>query len=667
MTYCRAGSVHRLEKLLLTRSAVTSGRISLSNELFGCCLALLLLCTYSWGACSFYNDEYQGYCWTGGCNPNYPSCVTGGTNGKPYPCRYDGEYWRGEIYGKCAQYGAQQWTFEYITGYCCSSQAEADSAYCALNPTAEGCVEEDVPPSCQADYQQCVGLGGVWRKGASTSTECASECDLCNSAAQIKVLNSWSKVCCAQGKAPPDSAQRCIPPRGGSGGGMEASQFVNNDGNISCGSLTTSDGEIIQENAALYKRFCMDHDEYEEQVDTNDVGGSSSSGGGEGVSSSQDEPTSFGTELEALGGLYGVLDTIRDTLAKRLTPATEEIRDCLYNFKLCTALEPLQIDWTGMPQDTSLFQVDTAILKYIKPMMDSSVKLDSAQLKVLKQLDSLYKRGLVNDTDMIQAVNAIKGDINDVESAVKGVRHGIDSLIDSMTTYMDKVGQGLAAVGDSVGALRGVVEGLFDTTGFGSAFAGASGSVDTAWGAYSDTMSGRYGKLITKASGGAWGDSASLETVFAPNRADSVCNNDSCLDREADSSLSYQRDSAEAMLQRAKDSLVADTGLLAAYYDTLSREMRIFNFDSVILAPLREVVPSQNNCPEDCFTFSIDGGGNGYQSFWMSQVGTVSWPLCERVSGLDVDIFMILRVLGRLLTALTCVYIGLWFIANRKI
>ena len=236
-----------------------------------------------------------------------------------------------------------------------------------------------------------------------------------------------------------------------------------------------------------------------------------------------------------------------------------------------------------------------------------------------------------------------------------------------MTTYLDKVGQGLGAVGDSVGALRGVVEGLFDTTGFGDAFGGAGGSVDTAWGAYSDTMSGRYGKLITRASGGAWGDSASLETVYGPNRADSVCNDDSCLDRESDSSLSYQRDSAVAMLQRARDSLVADTGMLSAYYDTLSREMQIFNFDSVILAPLREVIPSQNNCPEDCFTFSIDGGGNGYQSIWMSQVGTVSWPLCERVPGLDIDIFMVLRVLGRLLTALTCVYIGLWFIANRKI
>lgn len=649
-------------------------------------LALLLLCAHSWGACTTQNIT-AGYSSFGPGSYSVNSslnCVSGSVECGSYDCKVwanwsspasfsytasctgsGGSYLAScnNVQGNCYYMGENVANLS-ATALLCDTQAEADSAYCALNPTAEGCVEEDVPPSCQADYQQCVGLGGVWQKISSSNTECVSLCNTCESSAGVNFRNTQIDICCQQGLAPPDSAVQCsFPAERGPGMTWSTRLTKAYDEGYSCGQLSTASGEAIQENQALFKRFCLDGDRYEEQSDTNDVGGGSSSSGGEGMSSSEDIGHSFGTELEALGGLYGVLDTIRDTLTKRLTPATEDIRDCLYNFKLCTALEPLQIDWTGMPQDTSMLQIDTAILKHIKPMMDSSVKLDSAQLKVLKQLDSLYKRGLVNDTDMVQAVNAIKGDIDDVESAVKGVKHGIDSLIDSMTTYMDKVGQGLAAVGDSVGALRGVVEGLFDTTGIGAAMSAAGSSVDTAgWGAFSDTLSGRYGKLITKASGGAWGDSASLETVFGPTSADSVCNDDSCLDAEADSALRYQQDSAVAMLQRARDSLVADTDMLAAYYDTLSREMQIFNFDSLLLAPLREAIPTQNNCPEDCFkgSFKLELIGNAMIPY--------DYKLCERWSFLGgVDVFVIIRVILRLITALSCVFIGIWYITGRKI
>lgn len=467
-------------------------------------LALLLLCAQSWGAChdagtGVYNGSGNGMsAWLENCGGDPSSCCVYGYNGYSYGtlCSVGSRWQNSSIRCDLSQDGGRfSVSFSCIW---CDTRAEADSVKCVQNPTAEGCVEEDVPSACEADYQQCVGLGGVWKKVASTSTQCASTCNLCNSSAETKVKNRLNQVCCQQGKAPPDSNTRCIPPTIGSNWGMAGSNFVGDDGSVQCGSLTTSDGEIIQENADLYKKFCLDGDQYEEQADSNQFGSSSSA---ESSSSSEEPKSSWQTELEGLEGLYGVLDTIRDTLSRRLTPATEEIRDCLYNFKLCVALEPLQIDWTGMPRDTSMLQIDTAILKHVKPMMDSSVKLDSAQLKVLKQLDSLYKRGLVNDTDIVQAVNAIEGDINDVETAVKGVKHGIDSLIDSMTTYMDKVGQGLSAVGDSVGALRGVVEGLFDTTGIGAAMSAAGSSVDTAgWGAFSDTLSGRYGKLITKAS-----------------------------------------------------------------------------------------------------------------------------------------------------------------------
>lgn len=631
-------------------------------------LALLLLCTHSWGACSWRSTNVVAEYWDYGANER--TCSVSYNNIQGFvtctSCSIQGQYSTascpGPIGSGCASYRC---AVRCTSCLGCDTQAEADSAYCALNPTAEGCVEEDVPPSCQADYQQCVGLGGVWQKVASNSTQCASTCNLCGSAGQTRVLNSYNKICCQKDKAPPDSAQRCTPPVIGSGWGMESSVFQSDDGLIDCGSITTADGEIIQENAARYKRFCMDHDEYEEQVDTNDVGGSSSSGGG-GNSSSEDIGHSFGTELEALGGLYGVLDTIRDTLTKRLTPATEEIRDCLYNFKLCTALEPLQIDWTGMPQDTSMLQIDTAILKHIKPMMDSSVKLDSAQLKVLKQLDSLYKRGLVNDTDIVQAVNAIKGDINDVESSVKGVRHGIDSLIDSMRKYLDRSNQlmdtiagiaagGFGALGDSIGYLRGDLEGYM-----------TAGSLE------GDTGSNVYDGVGVDTGGYGW--LSDIDRHLGQSMSDSafagVFPIDSSMSSSSSQDTSYfvpNEDSLYAVLRADVDSsrsALADT--FESAFDTLSKEFLLINFDSLILEPLGARVPNTNTCPDHCFTFTIDGGSAQGQS-WLGDVGTLDFGLCRPLPGLNINVFLLLRIIARILVAISCVYIGLWFIGGRKI
>lgn len=616
-------------------------------------LALLLFCTHSWCACTTTAP------YTSGCS--YLEAW-----GAPRGCNY--EQW-GRCPPACAQVTAGVSGTSVLVGpivgqnsdpcrcnasalISCSTQAEADSAYCAQNPTAEGCVEEDVPSACEADYQQCVSLGGVWQKVASTSTQCASTCDLCNSSAETKVKNRLNQVCCQQGKAPPDSNSRCIPPTIGSNWGMAGSSFVNNDGNVQCGSLTTSDGEIIQENADLYKKFCIDGDQYEEQADSNEYSGSSSA---ESSSSSEQPKSSFQTELEGLEGLYGVLDTIRDTLVKRLTPATEEIKNCLYNWQTCTGMtNEVKIDASDFPVDSTYLRIDTTLKRLIRPLMDSTIKIDSAQLKVLKQLDSLYKRGLVNDTDIVQAVNAIKGDINDVEDAVKGVKHGIDSLIDSMTTYMDKVGQGIGAVGDSVGALRGDFNGFLE----------GEGTVpgDTTWDGYSDVYeegSDSVGNSYLRGLGGQL-DSALNDTAFdrifapgggSPGPADSArLPTVDSMQRVLDSSVVAQRSELEDTLHAA--------------FDTLKDEFMLLDYDSLILAPLGVRVPNTNTCPEHCFTFDISGENSNQN--WLGGLGTLDFGFCRNLPGLGFDVFFLIRIIGRLFTAMFCIYIGLWFIAGRK-
>ena len=643
-------------------------------------LALLLFSVHASASCvdlgyqaciNTYSEASTERCFSGSTLPNCGgtndgTCLTSGSlngvclcssfpsgNGCPSVMQYwgsglsGGGYYTGNVVGtsQCGtSYGCTPTRRSCDYTIKCSTQAEADSVAASFGP------EKAVPPSCQADYQQCVSLGGVWRKVASTSTECSSECNLCNSAAQTKVLNTWNKVCCQQGMAPPDSAQRCIPPRGGSGGGMQSSQFVNNDGNISCGALSTSEGEIIQENAALYKRFCVDHDEYEEQSDTNDVGGSSSSG--EGSSSSEGMSSSFETDL---GGLYGVLDTIRDTLVKRLTPATEEIRDCLYNFKLCTALDSLKIDWSNMPQDTSLFRVDTAILKYITPMMDSSVKLDSAQLKVLKQLDSLYKLGLLNDSNVVTAVRGVRGEIENMDSSVvrsvRGVEDGIDSLVDSMTLYLGKMP---SSVVSSVDSAIGEGYGGVDTSGVEFGWLGAGDSL-----ADSITGGSGYGGLDFAA------DSLlrdSLEGLGYVCTDSNCCIGSECIEFDSDASI---QDSISRQIARYGDSLRAKNesfyhdsvdNLFLQVKDSLYRFNPLGIFDSTLMSTLGASVPNSNTCPDHCSTFAVD-----VPFFFGTQHLVIDWGLCMgRAVLANGNVLSFLRFIIRIIVAVTCITAVMW-------
>jgi len=511
-------------------------------------------------------------------------------------------------------------------------------------------------------------MNGVWRKIGVNAGQCQSYCDLCGSKGQTTVANAFVKKCCAVYKAPPDSVRYCYEPLE-KGPGMTESIFVDNSNSYSCGALTTSDGEPIEENQALYKRFCLDGDRYEEQVDTNDVGGSSSSG--EGSSSSGGISSSFETELDALGGLYGVMDTIRDTLVKRLTPATEEIRDCLYNFKLCTALEPLQIDWTNMPRDTSIFNVDTAILKHIRPMMDSSVKLDSAQLKVLKQLDSLYKKGLVNDSQLRILVNDINGNVGDVESAVRGVKHGIDSLIDSMTTYMDKVGQGIGAVGDSIGAIKGILEGEYDGNGMYYDSAGRLGDSIRHWISTGDS---KYDSAFS-ATEGSWGVD-NIDSSWDSSYAYGMCHGDDCppctdtdcLGKITPGILRY----GDSVAHELGDSLVKNVreqeDSLPSQWDSAFvklREVSFFGtFDSTFLANVGAMIPNTNTCPEDCFRQTVSGT-YAYVAYNM----TLDWNLCRPISAgalNGLNAFDILKLLARVITIITCLSILMWEISSRR-
>ena len=649
--------------------------------------SLSVLSSLSWGACS-YCQENTGPCPHGKYQyvlvPSTFLCGEENCSGHSCPATYveNGHYYSNVsehascnssgFTWDCSDHYSGRW-YQVVCNYQteCTSQAEADSVYCASNPTAEGCVEEDVPSSCEDDYNTCIGVGGQWKKISSTPTECASTCNTCGSA-DVSFRNRAADICCHRRKAPPDSAVQCsMPVNSGTGMTWSTRWTASHDEAYSCGDLSTADGEGISENIALYKRFCEDGDRYAEQppcivgVDCDSLAAISSS--------SQEQPnSSFSSELEGLGALYGVLDTIRDTLVNRLTPATEQILTCLQSPGLCPALQQggdtVIVNVNG---DSSILKVDTTLRKLIAPLIDSSLKIDSAQFKTLKSLDSLYKRGLVNDSDIVTAVRAVRGEIENMDSsvvrAVRGVEHGVDSLIDSMRKYVNRsneiadsiagiVAGGFGALGDSIGYLRGDLEGYM-----------TAGSLD------GDTGSNVYDGVGVDTGGYGWlsdidrhlGESMSDSAFGGVFPADSSGMDSSMTD------TSFFVPNEDSLYQVLRDDVDSTRSVLAdtfeSAFDTLSKEYLIINFDSLILEPLGARVPNTNTCPEQCFSFTIDGSGANQYNAWLSSTGTLDFGLCRNLPGLNINVFLLLRLIARILVAVSCIYIALWFIGGRKI
>lgn len=617
-------------------------------------LALLLLCTHSWGAC-----VTMGYALTNQSNGCTRSTPLSGCNveqcdnlvGRACQNVSGGAYKYGyftQVEDGFCQYGSTYCNMQSIV---CQTEAERDSVNCVLNPTAEGCVEEDVPSSCEQDYYDCMRLKGQWKKISSTATSCASECNTCGSA-EVAFRNNQINVCCQKGLAPPDSAVQCyMPVNSGSGMTWSVRADKHNEEAYSCGELSTADGEAIQENQERFYRFCEQGERYEEQPDTNVApgGGSSSSGGGE---SSESGSHSWANEIEALGGLYGVLDTIRDTLVKRLTPATETIRDCLLNWQTCIGMTPGgDTVIVNVNRDSSILKVDTTLRKLLAPLIDSSLKIDSAQFKTLRQLDSLYKRGLVNDTDIVQAVNAMKGDIDGVDSAVKGVEDGIDSLIDSMTLYMGRMPSSIVSSADSA---IGEGYGGVDTSGVEFGWLGDGDSL-------ADSIVGGsgYGGLNFAA------DSLlrdSLEGLGYVCTDSNCCVGSECIEFDSEASI---QDSLLRQIGRYSDSVHAQNesfykdsvkDMFQEVKDSLMRFNPLGIFDSTLMSTLGASVPNSNTCPDHCSTFAVD-----VPFLFGTQHIVIDWGLCMgRTALANGNVLSFLRFIIRIIVAVTCITAVMW-------
>lgn len=136
-------------------------------------LALLFFCAHSWGACesgnfsagSFYQCSYTHT----NCTGTTVFCNTGGSAIDCEGTKQVGNYYYSGLQpvanGNCSSNYARtclgSWGYSCRSAYCnatirCTTQAEADSAYCALNPQDPSCVPAEQDTSifvCNESYE----------------------------------------------------------------------------------------------------------------------------------------------------------------------------------------------------------------------------------------------------------------------------------------------------------------------------------------------------------------------------------------------------------------------------------------------------------------------------------------------------------------------------------
>lgn len=387
--------------------------------------------------------------------------------------------------------------------------------------------------------------------------------------------------------------------------------------------------------------------------------------------------------------LSGVIKELQD-----IEDIAGEIRD--YSI---TSLRNDTVTWTkfdalGNVVDTSIHVMNDTTRKWLNAIADSlGVGTDS----LIAHLDSIIKT--IPDSVMDSIVKYQKYATDNFDSIIYGTGKGfslVDSLIDSsvkyfqesnriwnnyIDTYADSMGSlhstldglpyriseqiGLElGYGDTASStlrgdlngIRGAIDGLGDGIG-----AGVAAGLDSAWGEGTALEGSGYGGYGSDSSGysgvleGAAGEGAgSADTSYAIEG--DTCTTVDCIAAKVN---------VDSMGQAFSDSLASDYARISdsagTWFDSIRQNLKFVDFDSVLLEPLKNVVPNLNACPEECFKGRIT-------TIRGMQATEFDLGVCKNftIGGVNINALLFVRLLLRILTAVCCIYIGLWYIAGRK-
>ena len=404
---------------------------------------LLLFLFSSWGWC---NDGYcsgsQGYI----CSSVLGAACSGGCGihvcsdpNSSFPC-FNESFYIGRTYTNVDQNGQKSFCIVIdarqrdmycsnivVSVQCCSDQCAQQQRLCELkgwNFNSQTCeCEEPCDQSlCDNYHSQCDRMQGDFTgsvRRINGQCCCSANCNICSKSSLNKAYEQKKQQCCEQDLAPPTDVRRCAQlPESGCGmsvpvlSGQEGNEWACRDPNLSDEALDSFVNECYGSSSSV----------------SSSSGGTSSGGDSSGGDSSGNDSSNSNNPYPEGCDECPWLDSILDTLVAQ-KGIISDIYNCLYLPGLCS-MEGNQIS------------IDTTIMKYIRPLMDSSLKFDSSQLQVLKRLDSTMLKLLALDS------GRSSGSDTNVKRAIDGGFSILDSTTDALN---DSTRKWLRRIADSLG------------------------------------------------------------------------------------------------------------------------------------------------------------------------------------------------------------------------
>lgn len=343
----------------------------------------------------------------------------------------------------------------------CSTQAEADSARCAIDPQAEGCAVE-VDTTLWACSDNASGNGAIYRLQCKAT---GGQVTSCGGKTDVNINTDGEKV--------RDLVGTCAQNGYASGiiGGDSDSTQTPNSANADCfasfggdcymrdkasGNTFTCacDGScnIALQNLMAGNADCTNpYEQPSEDGDSISFPFSSSYEPPPTSSASPESAPSYGNELDALGGLYGVLDTIRDTLSRAVAPTLRNIQANTQG-----ANEYLQQiaakEWSvNVNVDAPDVHVtNNTDVSGIQLRQDRQYASDTAfQSRVLGALGALSDTAEVgNPNDTAGSGAALQSRLNQIDSAVGA--YDVPDMSDSIAPTLQAVRGDVIAMRDSI-------------------------------------------------------------------------------------------------------------------------------------------------------------------------------------------------------------------------
>lgn len=601
---------------------------------------------------------------------------------------------------------------------------EQDCVESGLEWVDDACVD---PTNCAPYREECESVGGKFTGHPvpveRSPTGCLSFCSMCNSSAQNLYRRAISKSCCDMGQVPPENVTRCLDNALAGDPEMSFSTFdCDNRGNDDC-----SCDYLSNENSSRYKSACIDNDF--EEPNGSEGSSSSGEGEGDSTGTEPPLGPDYypildtirDTLIDIKRSAKEIADCLRygtckglernDTTIVNVDGGSDSAFIKKTNVKLDSIYNIIAEGDTDIVK--GLVALDSDLVKAIRqnpPLSDSSYIISTGDSisalndttrkwmmriadslgvgtdSLVAHLDSIVKH--LPDTLIDSILKYQKYATDNYDSILYGAGKGfslIDSLIDSTIKYLsqgtftldstiDALGGKYEGVGDSIGAIGARLDSMYNGNG-----KDVSGVVDTTYNGIAGTsgFGGIYGDTV--GNGTLEGIAAAAQSAYDDPSIDSLFPSVSGGDGDSSGDSIYgipSIDSLARVLQASIDSdyvVLEDT--LQHAFDSLRKDIQLIDFDSLILEPLGMKVPNTNTCPSYIFDIDLSGAGDIY-----SGVHGLKWPLCTPLNEIgssgargrsasmlpSINVMQLLRLILRIVTALSCVYIGMWFIAGKR-